>query len=88
MDDTISAGDDHIHDQHEYPIDYADDDEDFGETLTYKFEDPLEHIQNHIDVNSNYHLGESSNHNQDAENENEFIDDEADDAIVDDSIDL
>ena len=30
MDDTISAGDDHIHDQHEYPIDYADDDEDFG----------------------------------------------------------
>ncbi|CAI9293503.1 unnamed protein product [Lactuca saligna] len=30
MDNTISAGDDHIHDQHEYPNDYVDDDEDFG----------------------------------------------------------
>nr|KAJ0198091.1 hypothetical protein LSAT_V11C700361960 [Lactuca sativa] len=30
MDDTISSGDDHILDQHEYPNDYVDDDEDFG----------------------------------------------------------
>nr|KAJ0205024.1 hypothetical protein LSAT_V11C500252220 [Lactuca sativa] len=34
----------------------------YSEILTYKGEDPLEHIQNHIDVN--YHFGETSNHNQ------------------------
>ncbi|CAI9290111.1 unnamed protein product [Lactuca saligna] len=104
MDDTISVGDDHSHDQHEYPIDYADHDEEFGladhdslHNIDFDIgynsnlnlvEDPLEHVQNHIDVNSVYHFGESSSHNQDAKNENEFIDDEADDTIVDDNIDL
>nr|KAJ0204284.1 hypothetical protein LSAT_V11C500270930 [Lactuca sativa] len=138
MDNELSASDDHIYDQHEYPIDYVDDNEDFelsdhdslhnidfvigennyldrgdlsfqvylrvsfynnnvelvycylhyGEILTYKVENQLEHIQNHIDVNSDYHFVESSNHNQDAENESEFIDDETYDTIVDDNIDL
>ncbi|CAI9273794.1 unnamed protein product [Lactuca saligna] len=97
MDTKISTGGDHIHDQHEYPIDYADDDEDFGlanydslHNINFEIgknsnlnlvEDPLEHIQNHIDVNSDNHFGESKN-------ENEFIDDETDYTIVDDNIDL
>ncbi|CAI9264858.1 unnamed protein product [Lactuca saligna] len=41
MDDTISAGDGHIHDQHEYPIDYADDDEDFEQShVTHDYVSP------------------------------------------------
>nr|KAJ0200768.1 hypothetical protein LSAT_V11C600333660 [Lactuca sativa] len=130
MDDTVSASDDHIHDQHEYPKDYAHDYEDFGlanhdslhnidfqisensnlnlvfilvnfynnnvELLycflqygvicTCKDEDPLEHIQDHIYDNSEYHFGDCSNHNPDAENEFEFNDNEADYTIADDNI--
>nr|KAJ0200280.1 hypothetical protein LSAT_V11C600333110 [Lactuca sativa] len=134
MDDTILAGDDHIHDQHEYPKDYEDfglRDHDFlhnvefqisensnlnlveftlsvfifvnfynnnveilycflryGVTCTCKDEDLLEHIQHHIYDNSEYHFGDSSNHNPDAENESEFNDNEADYTIDDDNIDF
>nr|KAJ0194873.1 hypothetical protein LSAT_V11C700380670 [Lactuca sativa] len=71
---TVSAGDDHIHDQHEYPKDYAHDYEDFdnnvellycflqyGVTCTCKDDDPLEHIQDHIYDNSEYHFSDCSN---------------------------
>nr|KAJ0202066.1 hypothetical protein LSAT_V11C600341190 [Lactuca sativa] len=58
------------------PIDYADDDENFG---------LADHDSLH---NIDFEIGENSNLNLDAENENEFIDDKADDTIVDDNIDL
>nr|KAJ0199846.1 hypothetical protein LSAT_V11C600316700 [Lactuca sativa] len=74
MDDTISAGDDHSHDQQQYPIDYADHDEDFGLT---------DHDSLH---NIDFDIGDNSNLNLDAENKNKFIDDEADDTIADDNI--
>nr|KAJ0215692.1 hypothetical protein LSAT_V11C300111870 [Lactuca sativa] len=72
--DKKVAGDDHIHDQHEYPIDYADDDEDFE-------------LSDHDSrYNIDFEIGENSNLNR--ENENEIIDDETDDTIADDNIDL
>ncbi|CAI9299002.1 unnamed protein product [Lactuca saligna] len=74
MDDTISAGDDHIHDQHEYPIDYADEDQDFE----LSDDDSLHNIDFEIDENTNLNL----------ENENQLFDDDADDTIADDNIDL
>ncbi|CAI9298795.1 unnamed protein product [Lactuca saligna] len=49
MDDTISASEDHSHDQHEYPIDYADHDEDFG----LADHDSLDNIDFEIDENEN-----------------------------------
>ncbi|CAI9295649.1 unnamed protein product [Lactuca saligna] len=70
----LKVGDDHIHDQHEYPIDYADDDEDF-ELCDH---DSLYNIE--------FEIGENSNLN--GENENEFIDDETDDTIANDNMDL
>nr|KAJ0200955.1 hypothetical protein LSAT_V11C600316690 [Lactuca sativa] len=74
MDDTISAGDDHSHDQHEYAFDYADHDEDFR-------------LADHDSIhNINFDIVDNSNLN--LENENKFIDDEADDTIADDNIDL
>ncbi|CAI9289023.1 unnamed protein product [Lactuca saligna] len=76
MNDELSSGDDHIHDQHEYPIDYEDDDEDF------KLSD---HDSLH---NIHFEISENSNLNGDAENENGFINDERDDIIADDNIDL
>ena len=54
MDNTISAGDDHIHDQHEYPNDYAHDYEDFG----LADHDSLHNIYFQISENSNLNLGE------------------------------
>ncbi|CAI9286824.1 unnamed protein product [Lactuca saligna] len=49
MDDTVSAGDDHIHDQHEYPKDY----EDFG----LRDHDSLNNVEFQISENSNLNLG-------------------------------
>ncbi|CAI9287519.1 unnamed protein product [Lactuca saligna] len=75
MDDTLSIGDDHIHDQHEYPKDYEDFGlRDYDSLRNVEFqisnnsnlnidEDPLEHIQDPIYDNSEYHFGDSSNHN-------------------------
>nr|KAJ0184771.1 hypothetical protein LSAT_V11C900462500 [Lactuca sativa] len=74
MDDTVSTGDDHIHDQHEYPKDYAHDYEDFG----LADHDSLHNIDFQISENSNLNL----------DNEIEFIDHEADYTIADDNIDL
>nr|KAJ0194630.1 hypothetical protein LSAT_V11C700361970 [Lactuca sativa] len=74
MDDTISAGDDHIPDQLEYPNDYVDDDEDFG---------LADHDSLH---NTDFQIGENNNLN--IEHKNEFLYDEADETIADDNIDL
>ncbi|CAI9300105.1 unnamed protein product [Lactuca saligna] len=103
MDDTVSAGDDHIHDQHEYPKDYAHDYEDFGladhdslHNMDFQISDtsnlnldehPLEHIQDQMYENSEYHFGDCSSHKE-AENELEFNDNEADYNIDDDNIDF
>nr|KAJ0195451.1 hypothetical protein LSAT_V11C700361990 [Lactuca sativa] len=74
MDDTISAGDDHIPDQLEYPNDYVDDDEDFG----LAGHDSLHNTDFQIDENNNLNI----------EHKNEFLYDEADETIADDNIDL
>nr|KAJ0207952.1 hypothetical protein LSAT_V11C500292920 [Lactuca sativa] len=76
MDDTISVGDDHIHDQREYPKHYAHDYEDFG----LADHDSLHYID--------FQISENSNLNLDAENEFDFNDNEADYTIADDNIDF
>ncbi|CAI9268928.1 unnamed protein product [Lactuca saligna] len=74
MDDIVSAGDDRIHDQHEYPKDYAHDYEDFR----LADHDSLHNIDFLISENSNLYL----------ENKIKFSDNEADYSIADDKIDL
>ncbi|CAI9293994.1 unnamed protein product [Lactuca saligna] len=98
MDDTVSAGDDHVHDPHELPKEYEhfvlrDHDslhhvefEIFESSNTNLGEVPLEHTQDHMYDNSEYQFGESSNHNP--ENQFEFNDNEADYTIDDDNIEF
>ncbi|CAI9299669.1 unnamed protein product [Lactuca saligna] len=75
-DDTLSAGDDYVHDQHEYPKDYPHHYDDFG---------LADHDSLH---NIDFQISENSNLNLDAENEFEFNDNLTNYTIADDNIDF